>query len=127
MNPRLALLGVAMVFVGFLVVAMGTFIGPGGSSSTGGFILIGPVPIVFGSGPNSGVLAAVGLVITVAMVAAYLLSFLFWRSGGRREVGRRRGLEGKTPAEAAGIKVEGDDKWLTLIQNASHAIHGEER
>jgi hypothetical protein len=29
------------------------------------------------------------------------------------------GLEGKTPAEVAGIKVEGENKWLTLIQNAS--------
>jgi transposase-like protein len=29
------------------------------------------------------------------------------------------GLGGKTPAEACGIKVEGQDKWLTLIQNAS--------
>jgi transposase-like protein len=27
-------------------------------------------------------------------------------------------LNGKTPAEVAGIKVEGDNKWLTLIQNA---------
>jgi transposase-like protein len=29
-------------------------------------------------------------------------------------------LKGKTPAEACGIKVEGDNKWITLIQNASH-------
>jgi putative transposase len=29
------------------------------------------------------------------------------------------GLDGKTPAEAAGIKVEGENKWLTMIQNAS--------
>jgi putative transposase len=28
------------------------------------------------------------------------------------------GLDGKTPAEAAGIKVEGENKWLTIIQNA---------
>jgi len=28
-------------------------------------------------------------------------------------------LKGRTPAEAAGIKVEGENKWLTLIQNAS--------
>jgi hypothetical protein len=28
-------------------------------------------------------------------------------------------LENRTPAEAAGIKVEGKNKWLTLIQNAS--------
>jgi len=27
----------------------------------------------------------------------------------------------KTPAELAGIKVQGDNKWLTLIQNASKA------
>jgi putative transposase len=29
------------------------------------------------------------------------------------------GLKGKTPAEAAGIEIKGNDKWLTLIQNAS--------
>jgi hypothetical protein len=28
------------------------------------------------------------------------------------------GLDGKTPAEACGIKVEGENRWLTLIQNA---------
>jgi putative transposase len=29
------------------------------------------------------------------------------------------GLDGKTPAEKCGIKIEGDNKWITLIQNAS--------
>ena len=29
------------------------------------------------------------------------------------------GLDGKTPAEACGIKIEGENKWMTLIQNAS--------
>jgi putative transposase len=29
------------------------------------------------------------------------------------------GLDGRTPAEAAGIQVQGEDKWRTLIQNAS--------
>jgi hypothetical protein len=29
------------------------------------------------------------------------------------------GLNGDTPADRAGIKVEREDKWLTLIQNAS--------
>ncbi len=28
-------------------------------------------------------------------------------------------LKGKTPSEAAGIKVEGENKWLTLIENAA--------
>ena len=30
-------------------------------------------------------------------------------------------LDGKTPAEVAGIKVEGENKWLTLIQNGKLA------
>jgi transposase InsO family protein len=28
-------------------------------------------------------------------------------------------LNGRTPAEACGIEVQGENKWLTLIQNAS--------
>ena len=31
------------------------------------------------------------------------------------------GLQGKTPAEACGIKVNGENKWMTLIQNAATA------
>jgi transposase-like protein len=31
------------------------------------------------------------------------------------------GLDGKTPAEACGITVQGKNKWLTLIQNASRS------
>jgi putative transposase len=34
------------------------------------------------------------------------------------------GLDGRTPAEAAGIQVGGADKWLTLIQNASKSPNG---
>jgi hypothetical protein len=30
-------------------------------------------------------------------------------------------LNGATPAERAGIRIEGENKWLTIIQNASHA------
>ena len=29
------------------------------------------------------------------------------------------GLDGKTPSEVAGITIQGDNKWITLIQNAS--------
>jgi uncharacterized membrane protein len=86
MNPaRLVWLGVAIIFVGFVVVILGAFLGPGGSSSSGGFILIGPIPIVFGSGPDSGVLEAVAVAVSVVMVAVYLVSFFVWGSGRRRE------------------------------------------
>ena len=29
------------------------------------------------------------------------------------------GLNGKTPAEACGINIQCENKWLTIIQNAS--------
>jgi len=31
-------------------------------------------------------------------------------------------LKGRTPIEPAGIRVEGENKWMTLIQNASQEI-----
>jgi transposase-like protein len=31
------------------------------------------------------------------------------------------GLDGKTPAEASGIKIEGNNKWKTIMKNASKA------
>ena len=37
------------------------------------------------------------------------------------------GLDGKTPSEACGIKIEGSNKWLTLIQNASYQPHVSKR
>ena len=33
---------------------------------------------------------------------------------------RKHQALGKTPVEKCGIKVEGDNKWITLIQNASN-------
>jgi hypothetical protein len=32
-------------------------------------------------------------------------------------------LKGRTPSEAADIKVEVENKWLTLIENVSQAKH----
>ena len=32
------------------------------------------------------------------------------------------GLDGKTPVELAGIQIKGQNKWLTLIQNASKRV-----
>jgi hypothetical protein len=30
------------------------------------------------------------------------------------------GIDGHTPSELVGVKVEGENKWLTLIQNAAN-------
>ena len=35
------------------------------------------------------------------------------------------GLGGRTPADACGIAIKGENKWLTIIQNASHAKQSE--
>jgi hypothetical protein len=32
---------------------------------------------------------------------------------------QHEGLAGKTPAEVAGIRIEGKNKWMTVIQNAN--------
>jgi hypothetical protein len=37
----------------------------------------------------------------------------------RNYIRPHQALGGQTPAEACGIKVEGQNKWLTLIQNAT--------
>lgn len=41
----------------------------------------------------------------------------------KKEIGRFKDLEGKIPAKACGIELKGDDKWITLIQNASAKIN----
>ena len=33
------------------------------------------------------------------------------------------GLDDKTPTEKCGIEIKGDNKWITLIQNASTHKH----
>lgn len=35
------------------------------------------------------------------------------------------GLNGRTPADMAGIKIEGDNKWMTIIQNARRKDNNE--
>jgi len=77
---RLGLLGISLVFIGFFVVLAGVATSSGGSGSTGGFILIGPFPIVFGSGPGSSTLALIGAAITIVVIVAYLVTFLRWRA-----------------------------------------------
>jgi uncharacterized membrane protein len=84
-STNLASLGMLIIFSGFLVVIVGAVLGAGGSTSSGGFILIGPIPIVFGSGPNSSMLASVALAISAIMIAVYLVSFLTWAWKRRRE------------------------------------------
>jgi hypothetical protein len=37
------------------------------------------------------------------------------------------GLNGKTPAQASGIEIEGANKWITLIQNARNSNRSDQQ
>lgn len=65
--------GLVLIFVGFAVVIISSLLSSGSSGSVGGVILIGPIPIVFGSGPDAGWLVLIGVVITILSLASFLL------------------------------------------------------
>ena len=67
--------------VGLTLILAGT--AGQGNVSIGGAVFIGPLPIVFGSGPEGWPLALLSLLIGGAMVALFLL--WGWRLSGARE------------------------------------------
>jgi uncharacterized membrane protein len=66
------LLGMVLVFVGVAVLLVASIV-LGGSGSVGGIILIGPIPIVLGSGPDAAWLIAISLILTVASTVLFLI------------------------------------------------------
>ena len=71
----LVALGITMIFVGVLLVFLGVLaqaMQGGGEAEAGGVIIIGPLPIIFGTSSKAALLAAVlGLVMM-------LLALLLW-------------------------------------------------
>lgn len=67
----LLLFGISLIAIGIAVIVLASLFF-GGSSSVGGVILIGPIPIVFGAGQDVWLLIAVGIIITIISV------ILFW-------------------------------------------------
>jgi len=66
------LLGITLVFVGVAVLVFASLV-LGGQGSVGGVILIGPIPIVFGAGPDAGWLIAISVILTVVSVSLFLV------------------------------------------------------
>jgi uncharacterized membrane protein len=66
------LLGIALVFVGVAVLVFASLV-LGGQGSVGGVILIGPIPIVFGAGPDAGWLIAISVILTAVSVILFLV------------------------------------------------------
>ena len=61
-----------VVFIGILLMMLGSLSNQGGFSG-GAIILIGPIPIVLGTGPYSFGLIAVASVLTVASIIFFLV------------------------------------------------------
>ena len=67
----------AMIVIGIILIAAGSFSGNNGGVSGGGVILIGPIPIILGTGPYSFSLIVLSVVLTVFALAFFLL--LRWK------------------------------------------------
>jgi len=66
------LLGIVLVFVGIAVIVVVSMV-LGGSGSVGGIILVGPIPIVFGAGPNAIWLIIISLILTAVSIIMFLI------------------------------------------------------
>ena len=62
-----------MMFVGLMLVAIAAIVSQGASTSFGGIILIGPVPIVFGAGPGVQWLIMFAIILAVLSVILFLI------------------------------------------------------
>ncbi len=65
------LLGLALVFIGVAVIVVASIALGGGS--VGGVIFIGPIPIVFGVGPDAAWLILISVVISVISIVLFLV------------------------------------------------------
>ena len=68
----LLILGIVLVFVGIVVLFVVSLVFSS-SSSVGVVVFIGPFPIVFGSGPNAGLLIIIGIILAALSVVLFLL------------------------------------------------------
>ncbi|AMQ18770.1 TIGR00304 family membrane protein [Thermococcus peptonophilus] len=69
-GEELVLAGIALIFLGFILVFIGTLLSAFSGETDvegGGVIMIGPIPIVFGTGRG----------VTLAMILAVLLMVLW--------------------------------------------------
>ncbi|WP_029551040.1 TIGR00304 family membrane protein [Thermococcus zilligii] len=69
--------GIALIFMGFLLVFIGTLVSSlGGETEVegGGVIMIGPVPIVFGTGRGATIATILAAVLMVLWIVGALIA-----------------------------------------------------
>jgi len=67
------ILGFFIVLLGIVILAVAT-LSSGGSASYGGVIFIGPIPIVFGAGPQAAWLILFAIVLAALSIIVFLLT-----------------------------------------------------
>ncbi len=75
-SSNLIIAGIIVIFIGFILVILGTAHQGTNKSSdvkTGGVILIGPIPIIFGS--DKGTIVAAVILAVIMMIIAYFLLY----------------------------------------------------
>lgn len=65
-------LGITLVVIGIAIIVV-VSVAFGSSGNVSGVILIGPIPIVFGSGSDSGWLIAISVVLTIISLVLFLV------------------------------------------------------
>ncbi|MCD6340554.1 MAG: DUF131 domain-containing protein [Desulfurococcales archaeon] len=84
MDALIFTLGMVLIFVGFIIVILSLILsytkpspaGRGGAKvSGGGVIIVGPVPIVFGTDKRAALAAAVvGAILTIIVLVVFLIT-----------------------------------------------------
>lgn len=73
-------LGIALIFIGFMMVFLGVFLGAlsgsQGKVEGGGVVMIGPIPIIFGTSER---VVALALVLTILALIIYIAIAFYGR------------------------------------------------
>ena len=69
----LFIMGIFIIFFGVVVLIVAAVLSGNGSASFGGFIFIGPIPIIVGGGPEAPSLMAMAVVLAVMGIVTFLI------------------------------------------------------
>jgi uncharacterized membrane protein len=79
----LFIMGIFIIFLGVAVLITAAMLSGSGSASFGGFIFIGPIPIIIGAGPEAPWLTAMAVILTIIGIVVFLIM--------RRRMGKPNG------------------------------------
>ena len=79
-GEEVILAGIALILIGFLLVFIGTLMAAAGNGEVegGGVIMIGPTPIVFGTGRGA---VTVAMLLALVLMVLWIIGALFMRRG----------------------------------------------